>query len=138
MTKFKITIKDENTAVVSKAFEKKAKIYGTEEYKYWREFLKENPGMIMETKTITRNPNKETYQNMTYKNMRIFIGVQENKDELMKEFEKQVKLSKIQTSPYRAVLAWFCQTFENYNGYKEYFEKLKKEAEEKKKAEISA
>ena len=82
----------------------------------------------MVTKTIKKNPNKKTFLNLTYENMRGYILEQENADELIAEFEKQLALSKIQTSPYRFMVAWFEQKFENYDNYKEYFENLKKSA----------
>ena len=50
----------------------------------------------------------------------------------MVEFKKQVALSKVQTNPYRCVLAWFKQTFEDYDDYKAFFEEeAKKEAKKK-------
>lgn len=130
-----ITIVKENEnaiiAQVTKAFEKNARVFGTEEYKLWREFKKDCPNAVMTTKRIKKNPNKKTNKNLTYDNMKAYINEQPNADELMKQFERELKLSKIQTSPYRAVLAWFEQTFEGYDSYKEYFKALaEKEAEE--------
>lgn len=130
MKNMKIEVINETTARVSKAFEKNAKIFGTPEYKLWREYLKEFPNATMTTKTIKKNPDKKTYRNMTYKNMELFIEAQENSEVLMKEFDKQCQMSKIQSSPYRAVLAWFCQKFEGYDNYKEFF----KDEEEKEEA----
>jgi hypothetical protein len=50
----------------------------------------------------------------------------------MIEFEKQIALSKVQNNPYRSVLAWFIQKFENYDSYKNFFaEEAKKKAQEK-------
>jgi len=131
MTKnFKVEIiNNGEAAVVTKAFGKKAKMFGTDEYKFWREVVKEFPDIIMKTKEIKKNPDKETYKNMTYDNMRAYIREQDGATELMAEFEKQIRLSVIKTSPYRAVLAWFCQKFEGYNDYKKYFEALKKTKE---------
>jgi hypothetical protein len=84
----------------------------------------------MVTKSIKKNPGKRTStKNMTYKHMAIYISRQDNAQNLMVEFEKQIALSKVQTNPYRFVLAWFKQTFEHYDDYKAYFE-----AEAKKKA----
>lgn len=40
-------------------------------------------------------------------------------------------MSKVQSNPYKAVLAWFLATFENYSTYKTFF----KELEEKEKTE---
>ena len=127
----KLEFINENTVKVTKAFEKNARIFGTPEYKLWREVLKEVPDAKMTTKTIKKNPNKKTYRNMTYKNMELFIEVQENSEVLKKEFERQKKMSKVQTNPYKAVLAWFCKEFEGYDDYKEFF-KDKEENEETK------
>ena len=122
---------NDNTARVTKAFEKNARFFGTPEFNMWREYLKEFPNATMTTKTIKKNPDKKTYRNMTYKNMELFIEAQENSTLLKKEFERQRKMSRVQTNPYKAVLAWFCKEFEGYDDYKEFF-KDKEENEETK------
>lgn len=136
-----VIVKETESAViaqVTKSFEKNSKIFGTEEYKLWREFKRDCPSAVMTTKKIKRNPNKRTNKNLTYKNMRTYIAQQSNAEELMEQFERELKLSKIQSNPYRAVLAWFEQTFEGYDGYKAYFEKLADEAREKEAEELVA
>ncbi len=117
-------------AQVTKSFEKNSRVFGTEEYKIWREFKKDYPLAKMTTKKIKKNPEKKTNKNLTYKNMRTFINEQPNACDLMKQFEREIKLSKVQSNPYRAVLAWFQQTFEGYDNYKEYFKRIAEEAEE--------
>ena len=77
----------------------------------------------MVIKTIKKNPDKETNKNLTYENMRIYISLQDNAKELLKEFDKQLKVSKIQENPYRSVLAWFKKKFKGYDSYKDYFKK---------------
>ena len=131
MKNMKIEVINETTARVSKAFEKNARFFGTPEFNMWREYLKEFPNATMTTKTIKKNPDKKTYRNMTYKNMELFIEAQENSTLLKKEFERQRKMSRVQTNPYKAVLAWFCKEFEGYDDYKEFF-KDKEENEETK------
>ena len=133
MKKNEIIYVNDTTAMVTKAFEKKACIFGTEEFKLWREYKKEFPKAKMTTKTIKKNPNKRTStKNMTYDNMEIFISQQENAEELMAAFNKQKALSKVQSDPYRFVLAWFLKKFENYDeGYKAFFEDLAKKDEKK-------
>ena len=127
----KIIFIDETTAQVSKDFMKKACVFGTEEFKLWREYLTYYPNAVMETKTIKKKQNKNVNnRNMSYENMAAFIRVQSDAVEVMAEFKKQIQLSKVQNNPYRAVLAWFMQKYENVNSYTEFFEKL---AEEKKK-----
>lgn len=124
-TKNAIRYINDTTAQVTKAFEKKAAIFGTEEFKLWREYKKEFPNATMTTKSIKKNPNKNTTtKNMTYENMAAYISVQDDAEEVMKEFEKEIKLSKVKANPYRAVLAWFKQKYTNINDYMDYFEQL--------------
>ena len=107
---------------VTKEFAKNARIFGTAEYKLWKEIRLDCPNAEMVTKTIKRTPNKKVdTKNMTYANMKAFINEQENAKELLAELEKQIKMSKIQANPYRCVLAWFLIKFENYDSYKTYF-----------------
>lgn len=127
MTNFKIKRVSANTVevTVTKAFEKRANFFGTPEYEAWCEIVKREPHAVMVTKSIKKNPNKKTFLNLTYENMCGYIAEQDNAEELLKEFEKQKALSKVQTSPYRFMVAWFEQKFEEYDNYKQYFENLK-------------
>lgn len=52
---------DDTTAQVTKAFEKKACIFGTEEFKLWREYKAMFPNAKMVTKSINKNPNQIKY-----------------------------------------------------------------------------
>ena len=122
---------DESHVLVTKQFAKNAMIFGTPEYKLWSEIRRDREDAVMVTKTIKKNPNKKNNtKNMTYERMAIYIREQDEAASLMVEFKKQIALSKVQTNPYRCVLAWFKKTFENYDGYKAFFE-----AEAQKKAE---
>ena len=119
---------DDNTALVTKAFQKNASIFGTDEFKLWREYKKEFPNAVMTTKTIKKNPDKKNItKNMTYENMAAFIREQEDAAEVMKEFQKQINLSKVKSNPYRAVLAWFMKKYSDINDYMDYFEALSAE-----------
>ena len=107
---------------VTREFAKNAMIFGTPEYKLWREIKKDCPDAVMVLKTIKKNPSKRTStKNMTYERMAIYIREQDNAATLMVEFKKQIAISKVQTNPYRSVLAWFIQKFEGYNSYKSFF-----------------
>ena len=123
MKKNAIIYIDDTTAQVTKAFEKQARIFGTEEYKVWKAYREDFPAAKMVTKTIKKNPNK----NLTYANMELFIT--EQNSELLVELKKQIKLSKVQSNPYRAVLAWFLSEFPKYDEYKEFWASI--EAEDK-------
>ncbi len=124
---------DEKHVQVTKEFAKNARIFGTPEYKLWKEIRQDCPDAEMVTKNIKKNPNKKNdTKNMTYERMAIYIREQDDAATLMIEFKKQISLSKVQNNPYRSVLAWFIQKFENYDSYKNFFaEEAKKKAQEK-------
>ena len=123
----------ENEVQVTKEFAKNARIFGTPEYKMWKEIRLDCPDAKMVLKSIKKNPNKKTStKNMTYERMAIYIRQQNDAKVLMLEFKKQIALSQVQTNPYRCVLAWFMQTFSNYDDYKKFFEEeAQKEAKKK-------
>ena len=129
-----VKIIDENTVLVTKAFAKQARIFGTPEYKKWKEIKADLPAAKMVTKKIKKNPEKKTNRNKTYENMELFIRQQENADVLLEEFERQKKLSKVKPSPYAAVLEWFENTFKDSADYQSHFAEQSEE-KEKQKAE---
>ena len=124
---------DDTHVQVTKEFAKNARIFGTAEYKLWKAIKADCPAAEMVLKSIKKNPDKKNdTKNMTYERMAIYIREQDDAATLMVEFKKQIGLSKVQTNPYRCVLAWFIQKFENYDSYKQFFaEEAKKKAQEK-------
>ena len=124
---------DDTHVQVTKEFAKNARIFGTPEYKLWKAIKADCPEAEMVLKSIKKNPNKKNdTKNMTYERMAIYIREQDDAATLMVEFKKQISLSKVQTNPYRCVLAWFIKKFENYDDYKNFFaEEAKKKAQEK-------
>ena len=132
-----IVFVDEKTALVTKTFQKNAVVFGTEEFKLWREYLTYFPGAKMTTKDIKKNPNKKTRRNLTFANMVEYMKTQENSEDLLAEFETMKSRSKIQASPYQYVLSWFEAKFEGFNDLDQFM--VQKEAERKaKEAENNA
>ena len=129
-----VKILDEEHVLVTKSFMKQARIFGTPEYKKWKEIKADLPEAIMVTKKIKKNPDKKTNRNKTYENMELFIKQQKNAEVLLEEFERQKKLSKIMPYPYAAVLEWFENTFKNPDEYQPLFAEMSAE-KEKQKAE---
>jgi len=128
---------NDTTAQVTKAFEKKACIFGTEEFKLWREYKKEFPEAKMVTKTIKKNEDQKRRRNKTFENMEAYIATQPNAEDLKKEFETIKQRSQIQKSPYQYVLSWFEAKFDGYNDLDQFM--AEKEAERKtKEAEKAA
>ena len=130
MTKI-IYLNDEH-AQVSKKFAKNAKVFGSEEYLMWKEYRKDFPKAIMDVKEIKKNPDKKTNRNMTYENMKIYISEHTNKDVMLNEFARQLKISKIKKNPYRYVLSWFDKF---YPSAREYFKEEKTDAVEEQHQE---
>ena len=125
----RIVYVDDSTALVTKAFAKRAMIFGTPEFKLWREYKADFPQATMVTKTTKRTPGRVDTRNMTYENMAAYIRTLDNSAKLMVEFELVCKRSKVQTNPYRSVLAWFVQTCEGFDSYKAFFAELEKKQE---------
>lgn len=105
--KKQIVFISDSEAAVTKAFKKQACIFGTDEFKLWREYLRQCPNAKMVTKSIKKNPNKKTNRNKKYDNMAEFISTLPNSEELMEQFEVIKQRSKIQNHPYGYVLDWF-------------------------------
>lgn len=115
MKNLEIKITKEKNGLVTKEFAKQAKIFGTPEYKLWREFEKEYEGAKMVTKSIKKNTKKDTYRkNMTYNNMRQYISIKPNSEENLKQFEDCIIESKIKPCPYSYVANWFKSKFPDY------------------------
>ena len=120
---------DDTHVQVTKEFAKNARIFGTAEYKLWKAIKADCPAAEMVLISIKKNPDKKNdTKNMTYERMAIYIREQDDAATLMVEFKKQIALSKVQTNPYRYVLAWFMKQFTGYDEYKAYFAEKAKEA----------
>ena len=124
---------DDTTAQVTKAFQKQAHIFGTAEFKQWREYLDTFPEAKMTTKSITKNPDRKTNRNLTYKNMEKFLRTLPDADNLLKHFEVIKTRSCTQNSPYRFVLEWFEEKVSHYDSYASFIESVE---EERQSAEI--
>ena len=112
MKKNAIIYIDDTQAQVTKAFAKQARIFGTPEYREWRAYRQDFPNAQMVTKTIKKAKNKKNdAKNRTYEKMAEYISLQENADELMKEFDRQKNLAVVQKSRYRAVVNCFLAPF---------------------------
>lgn len=130
-----ITYINAEEARVTKAFMKQACIFGTEEFKLWREYLAIYPNAKMVTKTIKKNPDKKTTRNKKYANMEEFIKTLSNSEELMKEFRVVKQRSKVKPHPYGFVLEWFETNVEPLGDFTAYSEQ---KDVERKAAEAAA
>lgn len=124
-------------AQVTKAFEKKACIFGTDEFQEWRAYKAMFPNAKMTTKTIKKSENQKKRRNRTYENMEAYIRslVEEEADKMMAEYKAVKMRSKIQTSPYQYVLDWFEQKFDGYDTLNTF---MNQKEEERKQKEAEA
>ena len=135
-TKKGIKYVSDTEAQVTKAFEKKACIFGTEEFNLWREYKAIFPKAQMVTKTIKKSETQKKRRNRTYENMEAYIDTLVD-EAVKKEFETIKNRSKIQTSPYQYVLEWFEAKFNGYDDL-EQFMNQKEEERKQKEAEAAA
>ena len=126
MKKNQIVVLENGNGLVTKAFAKQARIFGTPEYKLWKQFVAENEGAEMEIRTVNKNTQSDKYcKNLTYKNMEEHIKTFAKNDEenkLMEEFKTIVIRSKVQVNPYKYVVDWFKATFPNYKEIQKSFD----------------
>lgn len=116
-----ITFTSANTATASKSFLKKAMNYGSDEYYFLKKFRSENPDVKISARAIKKNPNKDSYKDLTYNNMIAYINTQSNRIELLAEFERQKQMSVIAKNRYRYILNWFRSAcFENESEFVEF------------------
>ena len=106
MTNYEIKITKNNNALVSKEFAEKSRIFGSDAFNTWREFLKVFPNakMIVDKKRAN--------DKLTYEKMQLYIKME--KSDLLEEFERIKELSKVQKSPYNYVLKWFKKYCSSY------------------------
>ncbi len=107
--------------IVTKAFLKRADVFGTDEYIAVQRFYEMHPNATIKTKSIKKNPDKETNKNLTYANMELFIKTiacdEKEMNKLLEEMSKIKNISQIQKRPYKYVLDWFKATFPEYTSH---------------------
>ncbi len=111
------------TIVMSKKFYNAACRLNTPEYKELMEARRDNPDYKIEVREIAKAAKKNTYLNLTYENMEIFIRNSMESTRLLEdrlsEYKTVKELAKVQNSPYAYIKTWFLSVYgEEYNKYK--------------------
>ena len=101
--------RNNRTIVISKAFEKKASKYGSEEYKALVEAQRDNAGFRVEVKENSRKPDPRS--KITLEEMRSYIELHDNEEKSeMAEFEAQLN-SKAHKQSFFSVQKWFANRY---------------------------
>ena len=109
-----------STIIITKKFYKAASVLNSPEYKELMQARRDNPDFTIVLREIKKKEGKKSYRNLNYANMRTFIENYETDDgvraDRIKEFEKVMELSKVQSGPYAYVKTWFLKMYgEAYN-----------------------
>ncbi len=104
--------------IVTKNFAKAASTINSTEYNDLLQLRRDYPEYeVVQRKISKKSDKKNPNRNLTYKHMEEFIIALEGKDSSdLVEFEKVMKLSKVQAGPYAYVKTWFL------NKYKDSFQ----------------
>lgn len=98
--------------ILTKKFYKAATTLNTPEYNILLQLRTQNPDYEIVLKEIKKKEGKKSYRNLTYDNMRNYIITLEGeKSETLTEFDKVLKLSKVQAGPYAYVKTWFLSKY---------------------------
>ena len=106
--------RQKKTITVSKEFMILAGQFDTQEFEILNELQQNHPGYEIVIRTITRNPDKRNYGELTYDNMHKFIeGYEEpaNLDAALAEFEAVQKVAKTMRGTYALVKKWFLEQY---------------------------
>ena len=106
----KITINRKNrTIVISKAFEKKASKYGSEEYKALVEAQRDNAGFRVVVKENSRKP--QAGSKLTLEGIRRYIELHDDKKKTaMTRFENEC-YGKAEKKSFFAIKSWFLENY---------------------------
>jgi hypothetical protein len=100
----------ENTITISKAFYKKASVFGSAEYKELRSAIKDNPT----AEIIFKTSDKKTYKALTFKVMEAYIKTQTDSEMMLAKFEAVQRVAKAKGSLYPLTKQWFLKSFPAY------------------------
>ena len=94
----------DETIIITKKFYKAASVLNSPEYKELMQIRRDNPTFKIVLREIKKNANKETYRNLTIKNMEDFIKAKETdgtvREARLAQFKTVKELSKVQAGPY--------------------------------------
>ena len=110
MTNITINYK-KHTIEISKSFEKKASIYGTDEYKQLCDARREFPSFRL---IIKAPKSKNIFKDMDFDFMKNYISNHDETSEIMREFNKLME----RTLPLGEIKQWFFEVYPTFKNCK--------------------
>ena len=120
-SKMKVLLKEKKIEI-NRMFEKECQNPRSDEYRILQDVRKDYPDFLVESRTIKRNPQKETYPGLDYDFMRYYITITsspENEIAALAEFEHLIMLSQHQSKSrrYPIIKKWFLATYPEFKEF---------------------
>ena len=103
---------DNDRLVMTKAYYKKACVFGTDEYYALRKAKAENEGFEVAFKCDLAK--KETYGGLSFKTMEAYIKTQPNAEARLMEYGVVKQIAEIKGGKYPLTKKWFLMTYPEY------------------------
>ncbi len=102
--------------IMSSAFEKKARKFGSPEYKMLQEARRDNPGYTESIRQFKTNMKQDRYAGLTYDYMRWYISIVESEEDapaILDGLEYLINISKSHSKckRYSTVKSWFLKRY---------------------------
>ncbi len=97
--------------VMDKTFTRQSSDPRSEEYTLLQATRRDYPGYHVKTRTIRRNPRKESYRGLTYAYMEQYIDAHENAEENRKVYEELRLAARCHSIRYPTIKKWFLDTY---------------------------
>ena len=98
------------TITATKATLKRASVFNSPEYKELMELVNQLPDFAIVEKKVKKSEGKKTYEGLNKELMKQYISIQDNAEELERQFAKAAELGK-----FPLVRKWFLNTFEGFD-----------------------
>ena len=102
----------EGKIVITRRFEKKAMVYGSDEYTILTGLRKDFPEFKIEIKEIKKNDNKKSYEGLTIEEMKRFVSTRSEEEK--EALERVIKLADDKKkSKYGKIKKWFLDNYKD-------------------------
>lgn len=97
--------------IMDKTFAKNAAIYGSEEYARLQDCRRDYPNFSVVTRSIKKNPGKESYKGLTYGYIEKYIMNHENAQVNMATYLQLREIAECRSVRFPAIKKWFLKTY---------------------------